>query len=202
MARNIYKNRLNELKELRQARSNEMFAKTIKQMATQVNQRFYRLEKAGLAKDTAYRYAKQETGKEKPRYTTNLNKLENMSLEELFQLGVQLNQKLVSKTSTITGQAELEEKRVSMAIEELGKAGVKDIDKNSFKNFLNSGGAELLNSKYLDSTQIIEDWNEYTRSGAISSKEFIEAFNKSKEKNKFDYGDVIRRLDNLLDERS
>lgn len=201
MARNIYTNRLSELKELRQARSNELFARRVRQMAIQVNQRLYRLEKAGANKDTAYRYAVQETGKEKPRYTTNINTLEKMSIQELFELGVQLNQKLVSRTSTLTGQKELERKRLEMASEALNRDNV-DISANDIKEFVNSGGAELLNSKYLDSTQIIEDWNEYTKRGGVTTKEFIDAFNTYKDKERFDYGDVIRRLDNIVEEKS
>lgn len=202
MARDIYRNRLNELRELKQARSQEMFAETIKQMATQVNQRLYRLEKAGRDKDTAYRYAKKETGKDKPRYTTNINKLKEMSIQELYDLGVQLNNKLVSRTSTIPGQRAIEDKRLEMAAETLSSVpGMKHaVTKDELKAFIDAGGGELLNSKYLDSYQIIEDWKEYTKPGGVTDKEFIDAFKKYEDK-VVDYGDVLRSLDNLVEAR-
>lgn len=192
MARNIYKNNLSKLKELKQARNVDMIAEEVQRMAKQINQRFYRLEKAGLGKDTAYRYAKQSTGKEKPRYTVNLKKLKGMTVQELFELGVDINQKLVSKTSTLTGQEELAKKRIEMGSKELEEnIGVK-IDRDNFRKFIDSGGDELLNSKYLSSEQIIEAWEEVTRSGNISNEDFIEAYNEYSEKTKFDYEAFIK----------
>ena len=82
MARkNIYQNRLGYIKELRQARNKDLIVDFVSQQAKQINQRFYRLEKVGKGKDTAYYYAQQETGKDKPRYPTYKPTLENMSID-------------------------------------------------------------------------------------------------------------------------
>ena len=46
---------------------------------------------------------------------------------------------------------------------------------------MTSGGGELLNSKYYDSYQIIEDWLEW-RSKGLTTREIINEFKKQKNK--------------------
>lgn len=200
MAKDIYKNQLKELRELRSARNTELFAKKIKQMAAQINQRFYRLEKSGGSKDTAYLYAQRETGKDKPRYSVNLEKLKNMSIQELFNLGVEINQKLVSKTSTLRGLREVAKKRLEMSTESLDGWNLSQDEKQEYQKFLENGGGTLMNKRYLDSEQIREDWLRYNRQG-VTTKEFIYQYKRYKEKTEdweFDYGKVHRNLNNLV----
>lgn len=197
MARkNIYQNRLGYIKELRQARNKELIVDFVSQQAKQINQRFYRLEKAGKGKDTAYFYAQQETGKDKPRYPTYKPTLENMSIDELLELAKDINNKLVSRTSTVSGQREVEDRRISDSMESLG---IDKDKKEIFKRFLNDGGGKTLQkyNKYLDSTTFFEMWeNSYDR--GISNEDFLNEFNQYVEKNEeLDIGAIRRHLNNL-----
>lgn len=196
--KNIYENRNPKLRELKQLRKVDVLAKEVQRMAKQVNQRLYRLEKKGLTGDTAYRYAVKETDKSKPRYSTNINKLKEKSLQELYELGIQLNAKIVSKTSTITGLKEIENKRLEMSLKGIFEDNNVTINKEDWKNFLNNGGGELMNNKWLDSFQVAEDWREFTSPGGLTNKEFIEIYKKELEKEKdFDYSNIRRKLINI-----
>ena len=85
--------KVNLLRELRQARNVPLLAKEVQKMAKQINQRFYRLEKAGLSNDSyAYEYASNLLGKVKPRYPTSLKKLQNMQRDELYKLALEINE--------------------------------------------------------------------------------------------------------------
>ena len=205
MKRDIYKGKLNELRDLKQARIKEPLIDLVQKMARQVNQRFYRLEKANVGLgDTAYRFAVQETDKKKPRYPTYKKTLENMSLQELYELGIQLNVKIASKTSTIRGLKEVNRQREIESLRTLhSDVGVsKDIsigEQNRWRDFLNRGGGEIMNNKYLDSYQIREDWYNYTYEGGVSIKKFLEVYNKNTQDNfdDVDYGKIRRTLINL-----
>lgn len=190
---------MEKLKLLFKMQNKKELAKEVKQMSKQINQRYYRLEKQGLENDSyAYKLSKKETGKSKPRYTESLNKLEDKPLDTLYQESIDIFSKLFSKTSKIGGVKEIQEKRINKAIESLEiNAGIK-VDKNDFKQFLELGGGEILNSKYLDSTQIIEDFVEATKDGNISIKEFIREFKRFKKIQKRTYPKIKRNLTNLL----
>ena len=178
-----YNDRKDYIKQLKQARNKDHFVDLVEQMSKQVNQRLYRLEKAGVGiGDTAYKFAQLETGKDKPRYTVSRQILENMSNEDLYERALQLNSKLVSKTSTITGIKEVTENRLSQSIESLEDSiSDKNINKKEFDDFLRAGGGELMNSKYYDSVQIVEDWLEW-RDKKLTTKEIIDEFKKQQSK--------------------
>lgn len=204
--RDLYKNRLNELREYKQNRYVEPFAKEIQKMAKQVNQRFYRLEQKGLNKDTAYRYAQLETGKTKPRYTTSLKQLENMSLEQLYELGMDLNTKLMSKTSTVKGQQEVKQKRIKASLDSFKEqyrenATIQAINENEYQKALENGLGQLMNSKYLDSEQVREDWATYTQQGGVSLEDFIEAYTSYENKGDYDVGAIRRKLKNVANKK-
>lgn len=190
---------MEKLKLLFKMQNKKELAKEVKQMAKQINQRFYRLEKQDLQNDSyAYQLSKKETGKTKPRYSESLNKLEDKPLDTLYQESMDIFSKLFSKTSKIRGVKETQEKRITKAMESLEfSTGVK-IDKNDFKQFLELGGGEFLNSKYLDSTQIIEDFVDATKEGNISIKEFLREFKRFKKIQKRTYPKIKRNLTNLL----
>lgn len=188
MANQKYNN-YERLYDLRRLRSVTEMAKEIARMSRQLNQRFYRLEKAGVGlNETAYRYAQNETGKDKPRYTTSVNKLSKMNLNDLYRLGLELNKKIVSDTSSIKGLKRVEDRRINESVKALKNTlGVKDIDEEKFKEFLMAGGSELMNSKYMDSNQVIDDWLVLTQNGNISTKEFIREFKRFKKVTKTTY---------------
>ena len=179
----IYNSRIESLRQIRQARDKDLLVEWVQKASKQVNQRLYRLEKAGVGiGDTAYRFAQMETGKEKPRYSTSRNVLNKMSNEELYSTALELNQKLMSKTSTIRGIKEITESRLSKSIADIKQhvENTADLDKQEFDKFLTSGG-ELLNSRYYDSYQIIEDWLEW-RSKGLTTREIVNEFKKQKKK--------------------
>lgn len=181
-------NNLSKLKELKQARNKELLAQEVARMSRQLNQRFYRLEKKGIGlNETAYSYAQSETGKEKPRYTTSVNKLSQLSFNELYNLALNINVKIVSGTSSIKGIKKIGEKRISKATEKLKET--LNLDDNEFneedlKEFIELGGSDLLNNKYMDSEQVIEDFIELSKQGNITVKEFIREFKRFKKVNK------------------
>ena len=180
----IYNSRIETLRQIRQARDKDLLVSWVQKASKQVNQRLYRLEKAGVGVgDTAYRFAQMETGKEKPRYSTSKNVLNKMSNEELYSTALELNQKLMSKTSTIRGIKEITESRLSKSIADIKQhvENTADLDKQEFDKFLTSGGGDLLNSRYYDSYQIIEDWLEW-RSKGLTTREIINEFKKQKNK--------------------
>lgn len=181
-------NNLNKLKELKQARNKELLVQEVARMSKQLNQRFYRLEKKGIGlNETAYSYAQSETGKEKPRYTTSVNKLSQMSYNELYNLALNINVKIASGTSSIKGIKQIGKKRITKATEKLIET--LNLDDDEFKEedleeFIELGGSDLLNNKYMDSNQVIEDFIELTKQGNITVKEFIREFKRFKKVNK------------------
>lgn len=204
--RNLYRNRLNELSEYKQNRYVEPFAKVVRQMAKQVNQRFYRLEQHGLDKDTAYRYAQLETGKTKPRYPTSLKTLENMSLQQLYELGLDLNTKLMSKTSTVRGQQEVNLKRIRASLEQFKEEYkenelVQATNENEYQKALENGLGQLMNSKYLDSEQVREDWATFTQQDGVSLDEFLQAYTSYNDKGDYDVGAIRRKLKNVASKK-
>ena len=181
-------NNLSKLKELKQARNKELLAQEVARMSQQLNQRFYRLEKKGIGlSETAYSYAQSETGKEKPRYTTSVNKLSQLSFNELYNLALNINVKIVSGTSSIKGIKKIGKKRISKATEKLKEnLNLDDVEFNEddLEEFIKLGGSDLLNNKYMDSNQVIEDFIELSKQGNITVKEFIREFKRFKKVNK------------------
>lgn len=199
-----YEDNMKILRELRQIRNTAKMAKEIARMARQVNQRLYRLEKKGLQKDSyGYQRASLETGKEKPRYSVSENVLSNMGFQKLYELGLQLNVKIYSKTTTIRGVKEVQEERITKSIDVLESKTGLSIKRKTFEEFLKSGGGELLNNRYLDSTQIIEDFYNTTKDTKVTVKEFIREFTRFKniKSQRVDYGRIKRNLKNLKKRR-
>ena len=202
-----YKTQLNKIRELKQAKNTDLFAKEIQRMSKQINQRFYRLEKAGVKPDTAYRYAQRETGKEKPRYSVSINKIIKMSLQEMYETAIEINMKLLSPTTTFRGLKELEKKRTSKGLEVLINEIGGDVNEEDFKKFLNNGGGELLNRKWLDSYQVYDDWQSAIKQG-LTTKEFIRSYKAEERKqikdadSEFDYGQARRRIKGIAERKA
>lgn len=177
-------------------------AREVQKKAKQINQRLYRIEKAGLSKSSyAYRRTIEEEGK--LRYTASLNKLNKMSRQELVQQAYNIQSKLSSTTSTIRGTKALNERRVSKALdalrEEIGRTRDDiEIDEEEFKKFLEQGGGEILNNKFYDSTQVIEDWQDSIKKG-ISTEQFINSYNEyvEQEEEAFNYQEFLNKLKSI-----
>ena len=171
-------------------------------LAKQVNQRFYRLEKKerGL-KESAYRYAQFETNKDKPRYTTNINKISSMSDAELTEFMLSLRRKVSSPTSTLRGLKTVEAKRIENAVYVINKSTGVAIDEEDFRNFLDNGGGKLLN-KYMDSTQLIKDWLDKSKQG-VTVKQFVKTYNRylNRVRKPFDQADVEKAFKKIIDKK-
>lgn len=200
--RQYFKNLSGHFSEIRQeykAGRKDLLAETVQKMAKQVNQRFYRLEKAGVGLgENAYRYAQKETGKEKPRYTESINKLKQMPRQELYELALQINKKLVTPSSTIGGTRMLYEKRLeasSAAIEQ--RFGVS-ISKDQLLQFIDADGDRFLNDSHrFSSGQILKDYEQYVLNGKVSTEKFIEQLQSYQEKTSMKYSDLQREFRSL-----
>lgn len=182
--------------------SHNLKVKEAQRLAKQVNQRFYRLEKKerGL-KEAAYRYAQAETNKDKPRYTTNINKISNMSEVKLNEFMLSLRKKVNSPTSTFRGLKAVESKRIENAVYVINKSTGVDIDEEDFKDFLDNDGGKLLN-KYMDSTQLIKDWLDKSKQG-VTAKQFITTYNRylNRVRKPFDQADVEKAFKKIIDKK-
>lgn len=181
--------------------SHEAFAEFVADRARQLNQRFYRLEKAGVGiNDTAYRFAAIETGKEKPRFSTSANYYSKMSAAELEHEMIKINKKLTSDTSTIRGIKRVTDARLSGSAKALSDRLGRNVTEDEVKRFTESGGDELLNNSMLDSSQVFDDWLDNNVYG-VTVDEFAEAFKTSKSKGQFDVGKATRALKNLRSQK-
>lgn len=177
-------------------------ARLVQKKAKQINQRLYRIEKHGLSK-SSYAYRRTIEEEDKPRYTTSLNKLNKMTRQELVQQAYNIQSKLSSTTSTIRGIKALNEKRISLGLEALRNEINKtrediEINEDDFKKFLEQGGGEILNNKFYDSTQVIEDWQDSIKK-RISTEQFISSYNEyvQQEEEAFNYQEFLNKLKSI-----
>ena len=177
-------------------------AREVQKKAKQINQRLYRIEKAGLSK-SSYAYRRTIEEEDKPRYTTSLNKLNKMSRQELLQQAYNIQSKLSSTTSTIRGTKALNERRIFKGLDALREEINRtrddiEIDEQDFKNFLEQGGGEILNNKFYDSTQVIEDWQDHIKKG-ISTEQFVNSYNEyvEQEEHAFNYQQFLNKLKSI-----
>lgn len=188
-----------KLRQLRQARSKVLLAKEVVRMSKQINQRFYRLEKAGLSVDSyAYQLASMQLGKERPRYTTSFNKLSELPFDTLYKQALEINEKIASNTSAITGVRATQEKRITNSLASLKEMGY-DIDRDDFEQFLKIGGSQLI--KEFGSEQIFEDFWSQTQEGVVTVKEFVREFKRYKSLERVDYSKVLRNLKRINKKR-
>ena len=176
----------------------DLLVETVQKMAARVNQRFYRLEKKGVGLgENAYRYAQQETGKTKPRYTESVNKLRSMSINDLYELALQINKKLVTPTSTIRGTQRLIDKRLEQSSRNLRDRGI-DVSADDVKALIDAGGDEFLNDKLrFGSDQILLDYEQYVLKGKVTLKEFVSGLDEYKRKTRMKYSTVQRKFKKL-----
>ena len=189
--------------EYRSGRKDEL-ARTVQKMAKQVNQRFYRLEKAGVGmSENAYKYAQQETGKEKPRYTESISKLNKMTRQDLYELALQLNKKIVNPTSTIGGVKALRDRRLTESVKSIeNRFGIK-MTPEQMKQFIDAGGDRFLNdSRKLSSGQVVMDYEEYVLQGKLSVNDFVEQLSNYFDKTSAKYSDLKKSFVSMSKKRS
>lgn len=175
-------------------------------LARIINQRYYRLEKAGIAKHSyAYQLSQGETGKERPRYTTNPKVLGQMDTLDLYRLYREEVVKVDSGTSRVAELKKLMEERIdsSFAVAEsiARSVGVNKISKEDYIEFINLMGREYLNAQELDSDQLIEDFIFYTQINNLSVKQFVREYKRFKNASTIDTIRVRRNLDRALERK-
>lgn len=181
--------------------------KEVMRLGKIVNQRFYRLEKAGIAKQSyAYQVAQGETGQDKPRYTINEDRLRNMDRLELYRLYRQMYVKYFSDTSKPAKLKKIVEEKLEESYQSAQyiarRSGFDiEINKNDYIKFLELMGSEYLNSTYLYSEQLIEDFITYTQEGNLTVKEFVREYKRFKDIENLDTIRVRRNLDRALERK-
>lgn len=172
-----------------------------------INQRFYRLEKAGIAKQSyAYQVAQGETGRDKPRYMINLDKLRKMDRLDLYRMYRQMYAKYFSDTSKEGKLKKIVEEKLEesyQAAQYIARNAELDIEinKDDYIKFLELMGSEYLNSTYLYSEQLIEDFIMYTQIGNLSVKKFAREYKRFKKIENLDTIRVRRNLDRALERK-
>ena len=189
--------KLNEIRSaFKEGRINDLI-QIVKKQSHQLNTRLYRLEKKGIGtSESAYIFAQRETGKEKPRYTESENKLRAMPLAELYRHAISINVKIVSPTSTATGLKHIENKRLDSASAALARYDIH-VNSDELKAFIDAGGSEFLNSRYLSSDQIMEDYEKYVINGNVTVKQFIRELKRYKDASNIKYNKVTRAWNKL-----
>ena len=181
--------------------------KEVMRLGKIINQRFYRLEKAGIAKQSyAYQVAQGETGRDKPRYMINADKLKNMDRLDLYRLYRQMYAKYSSHTSKEAELKKIVEEKLEesyQAAQYIARSAGLDIEinKDDYIKFLELMGSEYLNSTYLYSEQLIEDFIMYTQVDNLTVKEFVREYKRFKDIENLDTIRVRRNLDRALERK-
>lgn len=185
------------VRQLKIERNVNELAKMARLHNKRLNQRFRELEKKGLTKESyAYQRAVIETGRERPRYTEAVSKLSKMDLDTLYKEAIDVAVKLDSDTTSLKGLYEIRNKKLQSTVDTLQGYGI-DIEKNDLIDFFANNGGMLLNSKYLDSLQILDDFVEFSKNGNVSVDEFVKTYkwyNSRAKNNPVDYGKVRKNL--------
>lgn len=174
-------------------------------LAKLINQRYYRLEKAGLANQSyAYQLSQGETGKDKPRYITNPGILGQMDTLDLYRLYREELVKTESGTSKVGDLRKIIEERIdrSFAVaESIARSVGASINRDDYIEFINLMGREYLNAQELDSDQLIEDFIFYTQINNLSVKQFVREYKRFKSTATIDTIRVRRNLDRALERK-
>lgn len=135
--------------ELKRVGDKEALAREVRLMNKRINERFRQIEKRHEKPQntTAYRYAMQELGQEKPRYTESLNKIMHEDIDRLYEKALGGSQKLASKSASLSGINYIEEKRVSGAIRGIKEQlGIDIEDTPEFRKFLKENANEMIDN--------------------------------------------------------
>ena len=141
--------RINRIIELKNKGDKLGLAKELRKMNKRINERFRQIERreGHPENTTAYRYAMQETGQVKPRYTESLNKLLSQDINTLFKSSMDISRKLGSKSASLRGLNMITENRVSGAIEGIKtQLGIDIEDTKEFRRFLEENVNEMIDN--------------------------------------------------------
>lgn len=171
--------------ELKRTGDKEALAKEVRLMNKRLNERFRQIEKRQVQPEntTAYRYAMQELGQDKPRYTESINKIMKEDINTLYEQALGTSRKLASKSTSLSGIKYIEEKRVSGAIKGIKEnLGIEIEDTPEFRRFLKENANEMIENdigsdvifemfamamhkdKGIDT--LLEKWEDYQRQGS------------------------------------
>ena len=188
---------INRMQAFKRMGDKRAMAEMVAKWGKQANQRLYRLEKSGLAsQSSAYQWAQFEQDREKPRYTTSANKLEKLSMADLWAQALQINKKLESSTSTIRGVRELGSKKLDEGAKALQSRGI-DITAKQLDDFLKATKSDYLHNKNIDSDQLLDVYQQFVINGNVTLKEFSYNFNRFKDKSTFDYNKFYKNVRNI-----
>lgn len=141
--------RLNRIIELKNKGDKLGLAQELRKMNKRINERFRQIERRDGHPEntTAYKYAMQELGRIKPRYTESLNKLLSEDINTLFKSSMDISRKLGSKSSSLRGLNLISENRVRGAIEGIKKnLGIDIEDSKEFRRFLEENVNEMVDN--------------------------------------------------------
>lgn len=153
--------RLRLIMDMKKAGDKEGLEKQLRLMNKRLNQRYRELEKKvgdpkKLKNLTAYEYAQNKTGMEKPRYTESLGKIGKKTIDEIYEELLDRNLKLASKTSSLEGIKYLPTNRTRGAIEGIQeKLHISLDDTDMFRTFLAEHVNDMLENN-LSSSVIFE----------------------------------------------
>lgn len=191
------------------AQGREGTIKEIRTIAKRVNERYRQLEKANISQTSyAYRLTQESSSQDfltqgkKVRYSLSIKRLESMTDDQLKEYLYDVESKYASKTTSLKGLKALNEERFQKSKERL-KALIEDDGETKFnvtndelRNIINSGVFSL---KDYDSTQLIEDWQEYKQQG-LTINQFLEKIDEYNniDDNSFNYISFIKNLKKIV----
>lgn len=153
--------RLRTIMDMKKAGDKAGLEKQLRLMNKRLNQRFRELEKKvgdhkKLKNLSAYEYAQNRTGMEKPRYTESLGKIGRKTIDEIYEELLDRNLKLSSKTSSLEGIKYLPTNRSRGAIEGIKeKLHIALEDDEMFRKFLEDHVNDMIENN-LSSSVIFE----------------------------------------------
>ena len=167
-------------------------------MARQLDQRYYRMEKKGIAdQSVAYRRSQKDLGKDKPRYNYNIQKLEGKSNAELYKYAMELNLRLQNNDSSVSKLKKKKKEANEKTLEKILGGDATPLEKKSWQNFMALGGDKVLKNQFYGSENIVDDWQKWVNSGLMSNKEFLREFKRFKKINEDTGGKARKNLENL-----
>lgn len=141
--------RVNRIVELKNHGDKLALAHELRKLNKRLNERFRQIERRDGHPEntTAYRYAMNETGMVKPRYTESLNKILSEDINSIYKSSMDISRKLGSKSASLRGLNLISENRVSGAIEGIKTTlGVDVEDTPEFRRFLEENVNEMIDN--------------------------------------------------------
>lgn len=141
--------RINRIVELKNRGDKLALAHELRKLNKRLNERFRQIERRDGHPEntTAYRYAMNETGQVRPRYTESLNKILSEDINSIYKSSMDISRKLGSKSASLRGLNIISENRVQGAIEGIKTTlGVDVEDTPEFRRFLEENVNEMIDN--------------------------------------------------------